>query len=179
MGVEAVLRASAPTGTALAADGAPVEDDEVAGRDLADALADRLHDARGLVPQQEGELVVDPALAVVQIGVAHAAGLDPHHHLARPGVGHDDRRHLHGRALGACDDCLDLLGHPVLLRRPVPLCTGVTCVDASRTTRPRSLAPVTARGRGTPLVIRLTGRPGAPTATPATLRRPSEGRSGA
>ena len=47
------------------------------------ARADRLDPAGGLVAEQERELVVDPALAVVQVGVADAAGLDLHHDLAR------------------------------------------------------------------------------------------------
>ena len=51
------------------------EDHEVAGRDVRDALADRLDHARRLVAEQERELVVDPALAVVQVGVADPAGL--------------------------------------------------------------------------------------------------------
>ena len=41
--------------------------------------ADGLDDARGLVAEQEREVVVDAALAVVQVGVAHAARL----HAAR------------------------------------------------------------------------------------------------
>ena len=45
------------------------------GATLGDAGADRLDDARGLVAEQEREVVVDPALAVVQVGVAHAARL--------------------------------------------------------------------------------------------------------
>ena len=43
-------------------------------------VAHRLDDAGGLVAEQEREVVVDAALAVVQVGVADAAGL----HLARP-----------------------------------------------------------------------------------------------
>ena len=39
------------------------------------SVADRLDDARGLVAEQEREVVVDRALAVVQVGVAHAARL--------------------------------------------------------------------------------------------------------
>ena len=63
-------------GPALAAHRPPVEDDEVAGRDVGDVGADRLDDAGGLVAEQERELVVDAALAVVQVGVADPAGLD-------------------------------------------------------------------------------------------------------
>ena len=70
-----------------AADRAPVEDDEVAGRDVGDAVADRLDDAGRLVAEQEREVVVDAALAVVQVGVADAAGLDLDHGLAGPGSG--------------------------------------------------------------------------------------------
>ncbi len=82
----------------------------------------RLDDPGGLVAQQERELVVDPALAVVQVGVAHPAGLDLHHGLARTGVRHVDRGDLDGCALGTGDDGLDLL-HVVLLRWGEP---GVT-----------------------------------------------------
>ena len=73
---EAVPRLAAVAGPAVAADRAPVEDHEVAGRDVGDALADRLDDAGGLVAEQEREVVVDAALAVVQVGVADPAGLD-------------------------------------------------------------------------------------------------------
>src|SRR5699024_9495756 len=45
VGVEAVVRLALATGTALAAHGAPVEDDRVAGCDLGDALTDGLDDA--------------------------------------------------------------------------------------------------------------------------------------
>ena len=40
-------------------------------------------DARGLVPEQEREVVADAALAVVQVGVADAARLHAHLRLAR------------------------------------------------------------------------------------------------
>ena len=55
---------------------------------------DGLDDARGLVAEQEREVVVDPALAVVQVGVADPARLDLHHGLARTRVGHVDRDQL-------------------------------------------------------------------------------------
>ena len=57
----------------------------------------------GLVAEEEGEVVVDAALAVVQVGVADAARLDRDDRLARSGVGHDDRLEGDRRAL--------LLGH--------------------------------------------------------------------
>ena len=96
VGVEAVLRAAALAGPALAAHRAPVQDDEVADLDVRDALADRLDGARGLVAEQERVLVVDPALAVGQVGVADAAGDDVDHHLAGPGIGDDDVDQLDG-----------------------------------------------------------------------------------
>ena len=48
--------------------------------------ADGLDDAGGLVAEQEREVVVDAALAVVQVGVADPAGLHLHH-APRPGPG--------------------------------------------------------------------------------------------
>ena len=45
------------------------------GATLGDVGPDRLDDARRLVAEQEREVVVDRALAVVQVGVAHAARL--------------------------------------------------------------------------------------------------------
>ena len=91
VGGEAVPGPAAPAGPAFAAHGPPVQDDEVARRQVRHAGADRLDDAGGLVPEEEGEVVVDAALAVVQVGVAHAARLDGDDRLARPGVGHQDR----------------------------------------------------------------------------------------
>ena len=44
----------------------------------------------GLVAEQERVVVVDAALAVGQVGVADAAGLDVDDHLARAGIGDDD-----------------------------------------------------------------------------------------
>ena len=55
------------------------------------SVADGLDDAGGLVAEQEREVVVDAALAVVQVGVAHAARLHLHERLARARVGDDDR----------------------------------------------------------------------------------------
>ncbi len=86
VGGEAVPGLAAAAGPAGAVDRAPVEDHEVAGRHVGDALADRLDDAGRLVAEQERELVVDAALAVVQVGVADPAGLHLHHRLAGPGV---------------------------------------------------------------------------------------------
>ena len=78
----------------------PVEDDEVAGRHVGHTFADRFDDACGLVSEQEREVVVDPTLAVVQVGVAHAARLDRDHGLAWSGIGDDDRLDADRFALG-------------------------------------------------------------------------------
>ena len=61
--------------------------------------------------EEEGEVVVDPALAVVQVGVAHAAGLDCDERLTGTGVGHDDRLDRHRLALGPGDHSTYFLGH--------------------------------------------------------------------
>ena len=108
---EADPRPAAQAAAARAAHRPPVEDDEVAGRHVGDALADRLDDAGGLVAEQEREVVVDAALAVVQVGVAHAARLHLDDRLARPGIGDDDRLDRHRRTLRARHDSANLLCH--------------------------------------------------------------------
>ncbi|MCO5555078.1 hypothetical protein L7F22_008618 [Adiantum nelumboides] len=105
-------------GPALAADGAPVEDDEVAGRDVGDALADGLDDPGGLVAEQERELVVDAAAFVVQVGVADPAGLDLHHGLTGTGIGDIDRLDGDRLTLGAGHDATYLLCHCSYSTRP-------------------------------------------------------------
>ena len=65
----------------------------------------------GLVAEQEREVVVDAALAVVQVGVADPARLDDDDGLTRPGIGDDDRLHRHGLALRSGDDSTNLLTH--------------------------------------------------------------------
>jgi hypothetical protein len=109
--VEAVLRLAPTTRPAVAAHCTPVQDHVVAGSDVGDAVADRLDHACGLVAEQEREVVVDAALAVVQVGVADAAGLDGHHGFARPRIGNDDGLHRHGFTLGAGDDASNFLTH--------------------------------------------------------------------
>ena len=87
------------TAPALATNRPPVQDHEVAGRDLGDALADRLDEPGGLVAEQERELVVDAAFAVVQIGVAHAASLNGDHRLSGTGIRNDNGLERHRLAL--------------------------------------------------------------------------------
>jgi len=115
VGVEAVLRPAALAGPALAADGPPVQDDEVPRRNAGHIVADRLHDAGRLMTEQERVLVVDPALAVVQVGVADAARLHLHQRLARTGIRHQNGLERDGCPLGPGDDSSYLV-HVVLLR---------------------------------------------------------------
>src|SRR5215211_7080186 len=75
--VEAVPGTPAQARAALPAGGPPGQDDEVSGGHVGDVGPDRLHRARGLVAEQERELVVDRALAVVEVGVADPAGPHP------------------------------------------------------------------------------------------------------
>lgn len=157
VGVEAVLRASAQTRTAIAAHRTPVEDHEVAGGDVRDALPHRFDDARRLVTEEEGELVVDPALLVVEIGVTDPAGLDLHHGLAGTRVGDDDRLHADGLVLAGGDDPLDLLCHAVcslpygpVLRpghspRPRPAEATSRTLPRTRNQPPTSIAAISGR----------------------------------
>jgi hypothetical protein len=115
VGVEAVPGPAAQTGPATPADGTPVEDHEVTGFDLGDTGADLLHDSGGLVAEQEREVVADPALPVVQVGVAHPAGLDAHHRLARAGIRHQNRLHPYRAVLLQGHDPLYPLRHVVFL----------------------------------------------------------------
>ena len=94
--VEAQVRLAALAGPALAAHRTPVQDHEVARCHRPHTRPDRFDRARGLVAEQEWILVVDPALAVVQVGVAHPAGADGDHGLTGPGVWHDDVHQLDG-----------------------------------------------------------------------------------
>ena len=84
-GVEAQMRSPAFAGPALPAHRAPVQDHEIAWFDVRHARSDRFHGARGLMAEQEWELVVDTALAIGQVGVAYPAGQDVDDDLARPG----------------------------------------------------------------------------------------------
>ena len=61
--------------------------------------------------EEEREVVVDPALPVVQIGVAHTARLDLDDGLAGSRIGNDDGLDGHGLALGPGDHPTYTLGH--------------------------------------------------------------------
>ena len=115
--VEAVPGLALGAGAALPAHRAPVEDHVVADRDVGDALAHGGDDAGGLVAEQEREVVVDAALAVVQVGVADPAGLHVDDRLTGPGIGHHDRLDRDRRTLAAGDDALHLVGHAASLGR--------------------------------------------------------------
>src|SRR6185437_2278210 len=110
---EAVPGAPAPARAALSADRPPVQDHEVAGLKPGNALTDRLDDARGFMPEQVGEVLADPALAVMQVGVAHTARLDVDERLARTGIWHDDGGELDRSALAAGDYARNLMCHQV------------------------------------------------------------------
>ena len=82
---EAVPRPSAPARPALAAHRAPVEDDEVAGRDAGDAGPDRVDDARGLVMTEYNValVVASPFVAVFffALFLALSRGIRRFYHL--------------------------------------------------------------------------------------------------
>ena len=73
-----------PAEAALAAGRTPGQDDMIARRDVGDALADLLHDARALVAEQEGK-PLGPKDAVLdgEIGVTDPAGQDAHQRFTR------------------------------------------------------------------------------------------------
>ena len=84
----------------------------VAGAEAKDeALTHLGDDAGGLVAEEERIVVADPALAVVEVGVADAAGLDVDDDLARSRVGDDDVGDLDRLPLRLRDNSLDCGGH--------------------------------------------------------------------
>jgi hypothetical protein len=87
MSVEAVPRATAPTGATISAHCAPVQDDIVTGLNIGDTFANGVDETGCFVAEQIREFVVDGAFAVVQIRVAYTAGGDLHSHFARPWIG--------------------------------------------------------------------------------------------
>ncbi len=115
VGVEAVPGPATLAGAALAADRAPVQDDEVARRDAGHVVADRLDHPGRLVPEQVGEIVADATVAIVQIGVADAAGLHPHQGLTGSGIGHQHGYYLDWSTLTRGDDAPHLSCHPPIV----------------------------------------------------------------
>ena len=64
------------------------------------------------------EVVVDAALAIVQVGMADAARLNPDERLVRTGIGDVDGHDFDGRAAFAGDDALNLVWNDrALVRR--------------------------------------------------------------
>ena len=111
VGRKAVPGTAAGAGAALPAHRAPVQDHEVAGLQAGHVRADRLDHAGRLVPEQVREVVADPALAIVQVGVADAARLHLYQGLARTGIGHQHSRRLDLGALAASDHARHLMCH--------------------------------------------------------------------
>ena len=117
MGCEAVLLLALAACAAFAADCTPVEDDQVAGGDVGDVIADSLNDTCGLVAEQVGEVLADAAGDVVVVGLADTAGEDLDECFALAGVGYVDGGDGDGRVLGEGYDSLDLVHGAPLLRR--------------------------------------------------------------
>ena len=89
----AEVRARADAVHALATLGREERHDVVAGRDVGDALADGLDDARALVPEHRRRVARRVgARGRVEVGVADAAGLEAHEHLAGLRLGQVDLR---------------------------------------------------------------------------------------
>jgi hypothetical protein len=110
-GVEAVPRPPATARPAVAADRPPIQYDEVADLHMGDRAACRLDDACRLMTEQEREFVVDAAVAVGQVRVAHPACLDTHDHVVLAWVRDGDVDELDRSVLAAGDDTLNLLWH--------------------------------------------------------------------
>ena len=89
------------------------------GADGGHPVADRFHHPGGLMTQQVREVVADPALAVVQVGVAHPAGLHVDQRLPGPGIGHDDGGHLDRGTFSWGDDAPHLCCHPPIVPNQV------------------------------------------------------------
>ena len=61
--------------------------------------------------EQEGEVVVDSAFAVVEVGVADAARLHSDERFAGAGIGDDDGFDRDGFAFARRDNAFDLINH--------------------------------------------------------------------
>ncbi|KJV01773.1 hypothetical protein VF34_03102 [Rhodococcus sp. PML026] len=71
---------------------------------MSHGIADGFDGACGFVAEQERELVVDAALAVMQIGMTHPARGDGDHDIVRAGIGNGDRLDRDGLTLRLGDD---------------------------------------------------------------------------
>ena len=104
------------------------------GATLVTPVADRLDDARGLVAEQEREVVVDPTLAVVQVGVAHTARLDLDDGLARA----RDPGRRSSRSTPARPSSAPRLREPAVPSQPpYQRPAGLTRAEITRRARPR------------------------------------------
>ena len=159
VGGEAVPGLAPPAAAALAAHGSPVEDHEVAGRHVGDVVADGLDQPGRLVAEEEGEVVVDPAFAVVEVGVADAAGLDLDERLARAGVGHEHRLDADRLALRPGHHSPDLMHARRAPRaRPAPMPAGRASSHGSPSPARSRPAREGERRRGAPLAPPNTAR---------------------
>ena len=116
--VEAVPRPAPPAGPAQPARGPPGQHHVVARRHVGHPLPDRLDRAGRFVAEQEGEVVVDGPLAVVEVGVADPAGAHGDDGLARTRVGHHHRLERDRRPFLRSDDAAHFVGHGADARRP-------------------------------------------------------------
>ena len=122
---DAAVRAIAEAVDALPALGREQRDDVIAGRDERDAVADALDDARALVAEHAGRVARRiGAGGGVEVGVADAAGGEPHEHLAGLRLGeidllNDERAaellenccaDLHAASLTHCDRSVSRIG---------------------------------------------------------------------
>ncbi len=114
VGVEAVPGGAFLAGSAFPAHRPPVQHHEITDLDMSDRVADGFDGACGFVAEQERELVVDAALAVMQIGMTHPARGDGDHDIVRAGIGNGDRLDRDGLAFALGDDGADLLRHVFL-----------------------------------------------------------------
>ncbi len=104
VGVEAIPGGALLAGSAFPAHRTPVQHHDITDLDMSDSIADRFDGARGFVAEQERELVVDAALAVMQIGMTHPARGDGDHDIVRAGIGNGDRLDRDGLTLRLGDD---------------------------------------------------------------------------
>ncbi|MBP1115618.1 hypothetical protein JOE30_001415 [Rhodococcus sp. PvP016] len=95
----------------LAAHCTPVQYDDIAGANIDDTGTDRLDCARCLVTEEKRIVVVDSAVAVGEVGVAHPAGDDVDDDLARSGIRDDDVGHLDWRAVATRNCATHYLTH--------------------------------------------------------------------